>query len=118
MRLPRSCRSGNNVLRDFRPAHAPPATSNRALRREWAAVANTSVRRTGDPDAAQRAGAEMLAAALDLDARSTEPGCRDRKGRAPGFTSLISLPAAVSRRARGEGDLTRAVEAILTGAMP
>jgi hypothetical protein len=40
------------------------------------------------------------------------------QGRAPGFTSLISLPAAISRRARSKGDLSRAVEAILAGAMP
>jgi hypothetical protein len=118
MRLPHSCQSGNNVLRHFRPVDAPLAASNRALRREWAAIANTSLRRTGDPDAAQCAGAEMLAAALDLDARAAEPGRRDRKGQAPGFTSLISLPAAVSRHARSEGDLTRAVEEILAGAIP
>jgi hypothetical protein len=118
MRLPHSRESGNNVLRHFGPAHAPPAASNRALHREWAAVANASLRRFGDPDAAQRAGAEMLAAALDPDAPNTEPRRRDRKDRAPGFTSLISLPATVSRRARGEGDVNRAVEAILAGAVP
>ena len=72
MRVPHSRQSGNNVLRHFRPADAPPTASDRAL-------------------------------------------CQ---GRAPGFTSLISLPAAISRRARSKGDLSRAVEAILAGAMP
>jgi hypothetical protein len=92
--------------------------SNQAFRRDWAAVANASLARTGDPDPAQHARAEMLAATLDLDARATEPGRRGRKGRAPGFTSLNRLPAAVSRRVRGEGDLSRAIEAILAGALP
>ena len=56
MALPQSCGSRNNVLRHFRPAHAPPAASNRALRRESAAVANATLRCTGDSDAAQRPG--------------------------------------------------------------
>jgi hypothetical protein len=116
MTLSHFCQSGNNVVRHFLPLDAPLAASNRALRREWAAVANATLRRTGDADAAQLAGAETLTAALDLDARTTEPGRRDRKGRAPGFTSLISLPAAISRRARGDDD--SAIEAILAGARP
>jgi hypothetical protein len=65
MTLPHSRRFRNNVLRHFRTAHAPPAASNRSLRREWAAVANAAPKRTGDPDAAMWAGAEMLAAALE-----------------------------------------------------
>jgi hypothetical protein len=60
----------------------------------------------------------MLAVEIDLDARTTEPGHPALKGQAPGFTSLTSLPAAVSRRAGGEGDLSRAIEAIFAGAMP
>jgi hypothetical protein len=40
----------------FTPADAPPAASNRALRRLWTAEANRILRRTGDADAAQRAG--------------------------------------------------------------
>jgi hypothetical protein len=88
------------------------------LRREWAAVANATLRRTGGPDAPPCAGGELLAVEFDLDARTTEPGRRDREGRAPSFTSLTSLPAAVSRRASGGGDLSRAIEAVFAGAMP
>jgi hypothetical protein len=118
MRVPHSRQAGNGVLRHFRPAHTAPAASNRALRREWATVANATLRPTGDLEAPQRAGSEMLAVALDLVAGTTEPGTRDRKGRPPGFTSLISLPAAVSRSASGGGDLSRAIVAIFAGAAP
>jgi hypothetical protein len=117
MRLPHSRQAGNNVPRHFRPAHAPPAASHRALQREWAAIAHATLRPTGAPDASQRAGTGRLEVALDLVADTTEPGRRDRKGRPPGFTSLISLPAAVSRRAGGGGELSRATEAIFAGAM-
>ena len=115
MRLPHSRQAGNNVPRHFRPAHAPPAASHRALRREWAAIAHATLRPTGDPDASQRAGTERLAVALDLVASTPETGRRDRESRAPGFTGLIFLPAA--RRGSGGGDLSRAIEAIFAGAM-
>jgi hypothetical protein len=85
------------------------------LHRECAAVANAALGRTGDPEAPQRAGAETLV--VDLDS-TTALGRRDRKGQAPGFISLTSWPAAVSRRAGGVGDLSRAIEAIFAGAMP
>lgn len=94
----------------FTPANAPPAASNRALRREWAAVANRVLRATRDPDAARRAGAEMLVAALDCDAL-LQGGRRIR--------SLVNLPTANRRRARNhDGAANRAAEAILAEGRP
>jgi hypothetical protein len=118
MRLPHSHQAGNDALRCFQPAHAPLAASHRALQREWAAIAHAALRPTGAPDASQRAGPGRLEVALDLVADTTEPVRRDRKGRPPGFTSLISLPAAVRRHAGGACDLSRAIEAILARGMP
>jgi hypothetical protein len=115
-RLSRKPGTSHNLPRRFRPADAPPAAVNRSLRREWAAVANAALNRTGDPDAAQRAGAEMLAAALDMDSRVAAIARRARKGRPP-LDRVSHLPTgAIRRRARGDDD--SAIEAILAGATP
>lgn len=106
--------SGHNLPRRVTSADAPPAAVNRALRREWVAIVNAALKYTGDPDAALRAGAEMLAAALDLDAKIA--GLAGRRHGLPVATPL-NLPAgAIRLRARGDDD--SAIEAILAGAMP
>jgi hypothetical protein len=89
----------------FTLADAPPAASNRALRRTWVAEANAALRRTGDPDAARRAAAEALVAALDLDHRIARARLgEDRRGLP---TPAITLPRDANRRGRncdGAGD--------------
>ena len=103
-----------NVPRRFTSADAPPAASNRALRRLWAAEANRTLRATRDLDDARRAGAEMLLAALDCDAAVY------RHRRQTGACTVpVNLPSAASERGHncdGAGD--RAVAAILAGERP
>ena len=53
------------TARQFRPADAPRAASNRCLRRLWAAEANRTLRETGDPGLARIIAARFLVAALD-----------------------------------------------------
>ena len=53
------------TTRQFRPADAPRAASNRCLRRLWAAEVNRALRETGDPALARIVAARFLVAALD-----------------------------------------------------
>jgi hypothetical protein len=48
-------------------SQAPRAASSRAVRRAWSSEFNRVLRQTGDLDQARRAGAELIAAALDCD---------------------------------------------------
>jgi hypothetical protein len=103
-----------NVPRRFTAADVPPAAVNRELRRLWAAVANRTFRRTGGADAARRAGAEILVAALDCDALVY---------RTLRLTRARTVPVnlAVSAKQRGhncDGAGDRAVAAILAGERP
>ena len=101
--------SGSNLPRPC--ADAPPAAENRTLRRSWAAEANRVLRRTGDPDAARRRGAEMLVAALDCDVIAHETS---RKG-----GGAVNLPIAAKQREHNiDGAADRVAEIILAGGQP
>lgn len=103
-----------NSSAGFTVADAPPAAINRALRREWAAVANRTLRGTGDPDAARRAGAEMMVAALECDALVQRSRRRTR-----GCAVPVNVAAAAKRRSRNcDQEADRAVDVILAGERP
>jgi hypothetical protein len=109
-----SHKPGDNAPRRFTPADAPPATSNRALRRLWAAEANRGLYRTGDLDEARRTRAEMLIAALDCDAAIYRHHRQTRACAVP-----VNLPAAANDRGHNcDGTRDRAVAAILAGERP
>jgi hypothetical protein len=106
-------KSGDNLPARFTPADAPPAAVNRTLRRSWAAEANRVLRPTGDPDAARRAGAKILVAALDCDAIVYQIG------RAANAAVPVNLPIAARRREHNiDGAPDRFAEIILAGGRP
>jgi hypothetical protein len=97
----------------FTAADAPPAASNRAMRRLWAAEANRILRRTGDRGEACQAGAEVLVAPLDCDALAALV-VRKTKSSAP-----VNLPIAAKRRkGNRDGAADRMAEAIQRGFRP
>ena len=107
------CNSGSNPPRPFTAADAPPAAVNRALRRACVAEANRMLRRTDDPDAARRAGADVLVAASNCNTIACQAG------KATKAAVSISLPIAATRRERNRnGEADRVVEANLAGERP
>jgi hypothetical protein len=105
--------AARNLPTRFTPADAPPAAVNRTLRRSWAAEANRELRRTGEPDAARRAGAKILVAALDCDVIAFQ------SVRAAGARVPVNLPVAAKRREHNiDGAANRVAEVILAGGRP
>jgi hypothetical protein len=108
-----SRKPGSNLPPSFTIADAPPAASNRALRRLWMAEANRILRRTGNPDAARRAAAEILVAALDCDAFVLQIA------RVAGEGVPVNLPILAKRRGRNrDGAADRVAEMVLAGGRP
>jgi len=102
--------------RQFSPADAPPAAYNRQIRRTWAAIANQTLRRTGSFDAARRAGAAEVMAALDCDGIAQR--IRHQKGALAGIpdAKAFTFPGDVKARSQGGGTSDRVIEQILAGA--
>jgi hypothetical protein len=83
--------------------------------RGWAAEVNCVLRRTGDPEAARRAGAALVMAAIDCDASTASHVAKARGRDAP----PITLSRAARRRDTndtGEGD--RIVDALVNDETP
>jgi hypothetical protein len=99
-----------NSLRRVSPSDAPRAARSRLMRRAWAAEVNRVIRRTGNPDAALRAGAGLIMAAIDCDAAAAAHVAKAGGRTAPPLT----LPMAARHRKDNDNDAgDRVVDAIL-----
>jgi hypothetical protein len=107
--------TGRNSVRSVSPSDAPRAARSRLMRRTWASEVNCVLRRTGDPEAARWAGAELIMAAIDCDAATAAHVAKMRGQDAAPFT--LSAPAR--RREVNDNEAgDRAIEAILRDELP
>lgn len=100
---------------------APRAAFSRGVRRAWAAEVNRVLRETGDRERACKAGAVLIASALDCDAishRVADAGWWGRWGTVLPAAAVTLPRDAEARRLNRDGTLDRMVEAILRDQAP